>query len=80
MTADDPLNWTGESWDYPTFESKTGGRKLLVFGLMDDQIGYILTDNNWHSIFTENEEIVSSGSETGSFIAEEYIGLVDSLK
>ena len=80
MTADDPLNWTGASWDYPAFESKADSRKLLVFGLMDDQIGYILTDNNWHSIFTENEEIVSSGSDTGSFIAEEYLSLVESVK
>ena len=80
MTAEDPLNWTGEAWDYPTFESKAEGRKLLVFGLMDDQIGYIITDNNWHSIFTENEEIVSSGSETGSFVTEQYFELVDSLK
>ena len=80
MTADDPLNWTGESWDYPTFESKSEGKKLLVFGLMDDQMGYILTDNNWHSIFTENEEIVSSGSDMGSFVTENYFELVDSLK
>ena len=80
MTAEDPLNWTGEAWDYPTFESKAEGRKLRVFGLMDDQIGYIITDNHWHSIFTENEEIVSSGSETGSFVTEQYFELVDSLK
>ena len=80
MAADDPLNWTGKEWDYPTFESKADGRKLLVFGLMNDQIGYLLTDNNWHSIFTENEEIVSSGSNTGSFVTQQYFELLDSIK
>ncbi len=80
MTADDPLNWTGAGWDYDSFESKSGGRELVVFGIMNDQIGYILTDNNWHSIFTENEEIVSTGSKAGSFVAENYFSLVESVR
>lgn len=75
MTADDPLNWTKEDWNYPSFASETD-RDLIVFGLMNDQIGYILTDNSWHSIFTENEEIVATGNVAGSTIAESYFELI----
>ncbi len=70
-------NWTGKAWDYPAINTLVGSRKLLVFGLTNDQIGYILTDNNWHSLFTENEEAVSSSSFAGSLCTEELIKLIE---
>ncbi len=73
-------SWDGANWEYDTFESMSNGRKLLVFGLSNDQIGYILTDNSWHSYFTENEEIVSAGKTTGSTIWTAYNELVKSVK
>ncbi len=72
-------SWTGEDWKYPSFDEVTGNRKLLVFGLTNDQVGYILTDNNWHSFFTENEEIVSTGSKAGSTMAQAFIDLYKSI-
>ena len=43
-------------------------------------IGYLLTSNNWHSIFTENEEVVSCGQYAGESVAKGYIELVKSVK
>jgi hypothetical protein len=74
--ADTPENsWTGASWDYPALKELVSGRKLIVFGITNDQIGYMLTDNNWHSIFTENEEVDSSGPHAGSLVTEHFIEL-----
>lgn len=67
--------WNGETWDYESFQSLAGDKDLLVFGLTNDQIGYMLTNNDWHSFFTENEEIVSCGKDTGATIANTYITL-----
>ncbi len=71
MSADE--SWQGASWDYPSMEELSSTKKLLVFGLSNDQVGYILSDNSWHSILTENEEIVSAGKNTGSTVMEEYM-------
>lgn len=68
-------SWYGEDWKYPSFAEMAKDKKLLVFGLTNDQVGYILTDNNWHSYFTENEEIVSTGRYAGVTITNEYINL-----
>ena len=68
-------SWYGTDWKYESFQSAAGDRKLLVFGLTNDQVGYLLTDNNWHSYFTENEEIVSCGRNAGAQITEAYLGL-----
>lgn len=76
-TADE--SWTGDKWGYAPFAELTPGKKLLVFGLTNDQSGYILADNNWHSLFTENEEIVSAGKQTGSTVAAGYTELVKSV-
>ena len=72
-------SWTGDDWSYPSFQSLAGSKKLIVFGITNDQIGYILSDNNWHSILTENEEIVSTGKNAGSNIATAYSELVNEV-
>ena len=72
--------WTGEEWEYDTFVDMTGGKKLIVYGLANDQIGYLLPDNEWHSYLTENEEIVSTGPMAGLIVTEAFEKLVDSTK
>lgn len=74
-------SWRGTDFNYPTFQDVVGSDKeLLVFGLTNDQIGYILADNDYRSMFLENEEIVSTGSVAGSKTAEAFIALIDSIK
>lgn len=73
-------SWRGTDFNYPTFSEVVGeDKELLVFGLSNDQIGYILADNDYRSMFLENEEIVSTGSVAGSKTAEAFISLIDSI-
>lgn len=73
-------SWDGKDWEYPSFESKVNDKKLIVFGITNDQVGYLLTSNNWHSIFTENEEIVSTGKYAGEFITKAFFELLSEIK
>ena len=73
-------SWQNESWDFPALNTLTGERKLLAFGLTNDQIGYMLTDNSWHSFLVENEEIVSTSQNAGSTFTRNCIKLLDDVK
>lgn len=37
-------SWNGTDWEYPSMQD-AAGRKLIVFGLTNDEIGYIIPDN-----------------------------------
>ena len=71
--------WLGEGWDYPSLDSVVGVETLLCFGLCNDQIGYVIPDNDFRSYLTENEEITAVSSAAASTIAEAFIELVQSL-
>ena len=79
LGADD--SWTYEDFDYPSMQEVVGtDKKLLVFGLMNDQVGYILPDNEFKSLLAgENEEIVASGAEAGSSTIEAFISLMETV-
>ena len=74
-------SWTCEDFDYPSMQEVVGtDKKLLVFGLMNDQVGYILPDNEFKSLLAgENEEIVASGAEAGSSTIEAFISLMETV-
>ncbi len=74
-------SYRGEEWNYPSLQDIVGAdRDLLVFGLTNDQIGYILTDNDYSSIVSGvNEEIVATGYRAGSSTVSAFKALVDSL-
>lgn len=57
-----------------------GSRKLMVLGLTNDQIGYIIADNNYHSILTENEELLTVSKHEGSRILLEFKSLYESVR
>lgn len=80
LGADD--SWTYEDFDYPSMQEVVGeDKKLLVFGLMNDQVGYILPDNEFKSLLAgENEEIVASGNKAGSNTIEAFISLMETVK
>lgn len=71
-------SWDGTEWNYSAFADVTD-RKLLVFGITNDQIGYMMTENDWRSYLTENEEIVSTGPKAGAYIADAYLTLFDEI-
>ena len=76
ITAEE--SWVGEEWNYSAFADVTD-RKLLVFGITNDQVGYMLTENDWRSYLTENEEIVSTGPKAGAYVADAYLSLFDEI-
>ncbi len=75
-------SWTGKDFDYPSMQEVVGtDKKLLVFGLMNDQVGYILPDNEFKSLLAgENEEIVASGNKAGSATITAFMDLVGSIE
>ncbi len=77
-TAED--SWQGKDWEYVPIKDKTNGKTTICFGLTNDQIGYILTDNSWHSFLCENEEIVATGSLAGSTFISAFYDLLDDVR
>jgi hypothetical protein len=73
-------SWTKESWDYLPMKKTAEVENLICFGLNNDQIGYILTDNDIRSMFTENEEINVAATNAGSVITEAFQRLVAQVK
>lgn len=74
-------SWTGTDFDYPSLQDIVGtDKELLVFGLMNDQIGYILEDNDYSSILSGvNEEIVATGNIAGSTTINAFKELMESI-
>ena len=73
-------SWTKQSWDFPPMAETAGVDKLICFGLNNDQIGYILPDNDIRSILTENEEVTASSTKAGSDLTKAFAELISSVK
>ena len=73
-------SWTNDTWDYDALSDTAKVNKLLCFGLNNDQIGYILADNDIHSMFTENEEINASSTKSGSALTKAFEALIAEVK
>jgi len=79
------------AFGHPTF-SESAGREVLVFGLCNDEIGYVIPDNDYlmfHNPFRDMnymllraweydhyQELLSPGPRTGSALTEAFAGLV----
>lgn len=79
---DETNSYRNESWEYPSMQEIIGNdRELLIFGITNDQVGYILTDNDYSSIISGvNEEIVATGDKAGSTTIVAFQELIDSIK
>lgn len=73
-------SWTKTSWDYAPLKDTAATEKLICFGLNNDQVGYILPDNDFRSMFTENEEINACSLNSGSVITSAFESLIASVK
>lgn len=74
-------SWSGETWDYPSLQEivSESGRTLKVLDLANDQIGYIVPDNNYISMIAKESdsiELVSLGERTASTLVKEFEALV----
>ncbi|MBR3588226.1 MAG: hypothetical protein IKL16_01545 [Clostridia bacterium] len=74
-------SWTGTDWIYDSMQKTVGDRELLVFGLCNDQVGYIVPTNDYMPMLWEDSksiEFVSLGSQTAVVYIGEFNELVKS--
>lgn len=76
-------SWSGKDWEYPSMQEivteKGSDRELHVLGLANDQIGYIVPDNNYIPMLHDSSqsiEFVSLGRNTASHLITEFDALV----
>ena len=75
-------SWSGTEWTFDSMQQIVGDkRELLVFGLCNDQIGYIVPTNDYMPMLWEESdsiEFVSLGSQTAITYVNAFKNLVES--
>lgn len=71
--------WTGESWDYAPMKDLVDAEHIMVYGLCNDQAGYVLRDNEYHSLIGENEEVNIVSKTAGATFCNEFNGLISDV-
>lgn len=72
--------WMGSDWSMPALKDVTDCETVLAFGLMNDQAGYVLRDNEYHSLLSENEEVNVLTPSAGSIFVGAFMDLVAEIK
>ena len=72
-------SWFGDAWGYAPAAEFSTCDNIMAFGLCNDQGGYVLRDNEYHSIIGENEEVNVLSKTAGSTFANAYAELLSSL-
>lgn len=75
-------NWDGTEWQYDSLHNSVDGVKVYCVSLANDEIGYVLTDNNFafmgHIIGEEiADEVLSVGKHIGSYLVGEYFEMIE---
>jgi hypothetical protein len=52
----------------------------MVYGLCNDQAGYVLRDNEYHSLIGENEEVNIVSRTAGSVFVKSFTELIETVK
>ncbi len=78
--ASGDASWTGKDWSLPTLVEVTDCENVMVYGLCNDQAGYVLRDNEYHSLLSENEEVNVISDTAGSTFVNAFISLIDEIK
>lgn len=76
-------SWSGKDWNLAPIADCAKGRKMIVFGIINDQIGYIIPDNDYMPLLESNNnslELVSTGKNTASAMVQDFAGLIASLR
>ena len=76
------VTWDGTEWQYGSLHNSVEGVDVYCVSLANDEIGYVLTDNNFafmgHIIGEEiADEVLSVGKHTGSFLVGEYYEMLE---
>ncbi|MCH5198863.1 MAG: hypothetical protein J1E34_08160 [Oscillospiraceae bacterium] len=78
--VDPNKSWTGKSWEYAPLADTIETKNVICFGLCNDQIGYILCDNDYRSMLTENEEINALTPYAGSVLTQAFEKFISEVK
>lgn len=75
-------NWDGTEWQYDSLFDSVEGVDVYCVSLANDEIGYVLTDNNFafmgHIIGDEiADEVLSVGKHIGSFLVGNYYEMIE---
>ena len=71
--------WTGGMWTKEPLKEATSCDTVLVFGLCNDQAGYVLRDNEYHSLLSENEEVNVISTTAGSTFVNAFESLLKEI-
>ena len=72
--------WTGKTWDYTPLTETADVPYVMVYGLCNDQAGYVLRDNEYHSLIGENEEVNIVSKTAGSSFVIAFEELINEVK
>lgn len=76
-------SWRGTEWTIPSMQQTTGTRELLILGLMNDQIGYIIPENDYMPAFAADSQTLeysTLGDHMASAVTTEYAALLNSIR
>jgi len=77
-------SWSGKAWRCPSIQDMAGpDKKLLVFGLANDQMGYIVADTDFVPMLAPESvhvEIVSIDKKCASTMLTAFKKMVDSVQ
>ena len=75
------LSYRREAWTFTPMQDYTGGKPLIVFGLTNDQVGYILLPNDIaHFVVFGNEEVNMSSSQAAPLTLAAFKALTESVR
>ena len=75
--------WTGTDWTYAPIAEMIGDKEVIVFGITNDQIGYIIPDNDYMALLEPSNkslELVATGNRTGSSMVKDFEALIASVR
>lgn len=72
--------WMGGEWGMPALAECIPNENIIVFGLCNDHAGYVLRDNEYHSILSDNEEINIISKTSGSTLVSAFMDLLKEIE
>ncbi len=71
--------WFDEEWTYAPYKDLVDVEYVMAYAMCNDQAGYVLRDNEYHSLLVENEEVNVISTSAASTFATEYANMLDAI-
>lgn len=76
-------SWTGTEWELGSIADIVGDKEIIVIGITNDQIGYIIPANDYMALLEPSNkslELVATGNLTAEAMIKDFAELVASVK